>query len=150
MGIESVLWLAAVVVFAIVEGATTALISVWFVVGAVVAFILSLFGLSMKIQFMTFAVVSAVALAITIPLLADRRRQNKAPVTNGSPLTIGKRGVVLKTVVPGEVGRVRVDGLDWQARSEETLPQGTRCEVSDVDGAVLLVKAVHDSDNATV
>ena len=53
-----------------------------------------------------------------IPTLASRRGEHKAPVTNGSPLTIGKQGVVLVDIEPGTLGRVRVDGLDWQARAE--------------------------------
>ena len=56
--------------------------------------------------------------------------------------TIGKQGVVLVDIEPGLPGRVRVDGLDWQARAEVTLPQGTRCKVVAVDGAILIVAPV--------
>ena len=138
---DSIIWLIAVIVFVAAEAATTALISVWFAVGAAVALIVSLFTNSLPVQFLVFAVVSAVTLAIMVPTLAARRRNKKAPVTNGSALSVGKRGVVLQAILPGEIGRVRVDGLDWQARAEEALPQGTRCLVTAADGAILTVCA---------
>lgn len=113
-------WAAAIVVFAIAEAATTALVSIW------------------------FAVVSAVALAVMLPLLAKRRTMRQPPITNGSPLTIGSRGIVLREIPQGDIGRVRVDGLDWQARTVDgtPLPKDARCEVKNVDGAVLIVSAV--------
>ena len=77
-----------------------------------------------------------------VPTLTRHRKEHKPPVTNGSPLTIGKQGVVLVDIEPGLPGRVRVDGLDWQARAEVTLPQGTRCKVVAVDGAILIVAPV--------
>ena len=64
---------------------------------------------------------------------------------NGSPLTIGKQGIVLVAIEPGMPGRVRVDGLDWQARAEVAIPQGARICVADVDGAVLLVTPVTEA-----
>ncbi|MGN0651775.1 MAG: NfeD family protein [Gemmiger sp.] len=136
---DSIFWLAATAAFGAVEAATTALVSVWFAVGSAAALIVSLFTDSLGAQFVVFAVVSAIALGIMVPALARRRKEHAPPVTNGSPLTIGKRGTVLRTIQPGELGRVHVDGLDWQARSDTTLSAGEKCEVKDVDGAVLIV-----------
>ena len=120
-------WAAAIVVFAIAEAATTALVSIWFAV-----------------QCAVFAVVSAVTLTVMLPLLAKRRTMRQPPITNGSPLTIGSRGIVLREIPQGDIGRVRVDGLDWQARTVDgtPLPKDARCEVKNVDGAVLIVSAV--------
>ena len=91
-----------------------------------------------------FAVVSAVTLAVMLPLLAKRRTMRQPPITNGSPLTIGSRGIVLREIPQGDTGRVRVDGLDWQARTVDgtPLPKDACCEVKNVDGAVLIVSAV--------
>mgnify|MGYP001622879782 FL=1 len=143
MGMDSVVWLVAVVAFFILEAITTALVSVWFAVGAAVALIVSFFTTSVAIQFVVFALVSAVTLAIMVPLLAKHRGQN-APITNGARLSVGKRGIVLLAILPGEIGRVRVDGLDWQARADAALPKGARVEVTDVDGGVLVVHAVQE------
>ena len=139
---DSIFWLIATAAFGAVEAATTALVSVWFAVGAAAALLVSLFTNSLAMQFVVFAVVSAVTLAVMVPALARRRGEHKPPVTNGSPLTSGKRGTVLRAIQPGELGRVHVDGLDWQAKSETPLAAGEKCEVKDVDGAVLIVVPV--------
>lgn len=147
---DSIFWLIAVVLFIIVEGLTTALVSVWFAVGAAVALLASFLPIGMGWQWIIFAVTSAVALAIMVPRLAAHRARYHAPVTNGSPLTIGKQGVVLRDITPGTVGRVHVDGLDWQARSSVALPKDTACKVVDVDGFVLIVESVTASEPAIV
>lgn len=149
MSADTLFWLVAVIAFVVLEASTTALVSVWFAVGAAAALITSFFTQSLPMEAAIFAVVSAVALLVMVPILAKRRKERKAPVTNGSPLTIGKQGVVLVDINPGYLGRVRVDGLDWQARAQAPMPQGTPCRVTDVDGAVLIVCPV-TADTATV
>ena len=142
------LWLGAAVVFGLIEAATAALVSVWFAVGAAAAMVVSFFSVSLGLQMLVFAIVSAVALGVMVPSLAKRRKEHQPPVTNGSPLTIGKQGVVLTAIEPGLPGRVRVDGLDWQAKAGVTLAPDTRIVVNDVDGAVLIVSPV--TEKATV
>ena len=144
MGMDSVVWLVAVVAFLILEAATTALVSVWFAAGAAVALVISFFTNSITVQFVAFAIVSAVALAVMLPLLGSYRGK-KAPVTNGARLSVGKQGIVLQAILPGEIGRVRVDGLDWQARAGQSLPKGSRIKVTDVDGGVLVVQPVPET-----
>lgn len=141
----SIFWIIAIAVFAAAEAATTALISVWFVVGAVAALFTGFFTDSFGVQLLVFAVVSAVALAVMVPALAKRRAQQKPPVTNGSELTLGKRGVVLKAVTPGAVGRVRVDGLDWKAVADAPLPEGSIVFVTAAEGATLRVAAAEQN-----
>ena len=119
-------WAAAIVVFAIAEAATTALVSIWFAVGAAAAMVASIFTASLGVQCAVFAVVSAVTLAVMLPLLAKRRTMRQPPITNGSPLTIGSRGIVLREIPQGDIGRVRVDGLDWQARTVGSKKRGRR------------------------
>ena len=73
MWLYSIFWLIAAIVFVGVEAATTALVSVWFAVGAVAALVASLFTQSLGVQLVVFAVVSAIALAVMVPALAKRR-----------------------------------------------------------------------------
>ena len=142
MSPDTLFWLIAVIAFVVLEASTTALVSIWFAVGAAAALIVSFFTQSLSVEAAVFAVVSAVAPILMVPTLAKRRKERKAPVTNGSPLTIGKQGVVLVDINPGYLGRVRVDGLDWQARADAAMPKGTPCRVLDVDGAILIVSPV--------
>ena len=139
---DTILWLVAIVLFVAVEASTTALVSVWFAVGAAAPMVVSFFSVSLGLQLLVFAIVSAVALGVMVPSLAKQRKEHQPPVTNGSPLTIGKQGVVLTAIEPGLPGRVRVDGLDWQAKAGVTLAPDTRIVVNAVDGAILIVSPV--------
>ncbi|MBE5937686.1 MAG: NfeD family protein, partial [Lachnospiraceae bacterium] len=58
-------WLIVVAVCILVELATMGLTSVWFAVGATVAYIVSLLGGETIVQIIVFLVVSLVALFIT-------------------------------------------------------------------------------------
>lgn len=46
----SVFWLAGFVIFAIAEGVTVGLVSVWFGIGSLVAFLASLLGAGIEVQ----------------------------------------------------------------------------------------------------
>ena len=76
MWFDTILWLVTIVAFIAVETATTALVSVWFAIGAAAAMFASFFTSSLGIQAAVFAVVSAVALAIMVPTLTRRRKEH--------------------------------------------------------------------------
>ena len=62
-----------VVAFIVVEAATTALVSVWFAVGAAAAMLVSFFDVGFGWQMLVFAVVSAITLSLMLPRLISRR-----------------------------------------------------------------------------
>ena len=59
------MWIAVMVVLAVFEGLTTQLVSVWFVIGALVAAIVSFFVPVFGVQFAVFVGVSLVLLLVT-------------------------------------------------------------------------------------
>lgn len=140
MSLDSVFWLAALIVFLILEGVTVSLVSIWFAVGAVAAMLLSLFNHTFWVQALVFALVSAAALACLRPLTAKLRRRATVP-TNGDR-NIGRVATVLEPIAPGRTGRVRLDGVDWAARGRDgvTLEAGARCRVFDIQSTVLIVE----------
>ena len=133
-------WLAAAVALLAAEGLTVNLVSIWFAVGAVGGLAASWLGASLLVQFAVFALVSFVCLLVTRPLV--RRLRPAAPKGLDADGNLGRTGLVLTPIRPGCEGRVRVDGLDWQARAEIPLAVGDRCKVTAVDGAVLIVVPV--------
>ena len=134
--ISSLVWLILLIAFVVVEALTVSLVSIWFAAGAVAALIVSGFTSSWLVQFAVFAVVSAVALAATRPLVKKRMTARRVP-TNAD-INVGRK--VLVEVTPDVTGRVRLDGVDWNARSEQTIPAGSLCVVLSVDGATLTVR----------
>lgn len=63
------LWLALIVVFAVIEGATTALTTVWFIGGALAALAAALLHAELWLQITLFFAVSVVLLAALRPLV---------------------------------------------------------------------------------
>ena len=57
-------WLVLLVGFAVLEGVTVALVSVWFAVGAAAAMVVSAFGVSSLWQIAVFLIVSGVCMLV--------------------------------------------------------------------------------------
>lgn len=140
--VNSILWLILLIALVVFEAATVNLVSIWFAVGAASALVTSAFTDSGKIQFIVFVLVSAVALLLTRPL-AHRYANEKAESLNAGR-NVGRKGQVLVEISPDAPGRVRLDGVDWMARSETPIADGTPCEVLAVEGASLLVRPLRD------
>ena len=64
---SSIYWLIAFVILVGIEVATMALTTIWFAGGALVAFLLSLFGLSVEVQLIAFVAVSLSLIHISEP-----------------------------------------------------------------------------------
>jgi membrane protein implicated in regulation of membrane protease activity len=142
MGYDTAFWIFAILAFGVVEACTTALVSLWFMVGGGVALVVSLFTDNIGWQVLAFAIVSAAALAVMVPFLTRRNSDQKSTLTNSPLLYVGKQGTVIRAVTPGLPGRVHVDGLDWQAKCDTPLPEGTVIRVTGAEGATLTVAVV--------
>lgn len=130
-------WIALIITFALLEAATVGLISIWFSAGAVAALITCAFTPSLTVQIAVFLIVSAVCLVATRPLV-KRYRINRHVATNADS-NVGRKARVIVAVSPDVAGRVRLDGVDWLAYSDETLAVDSLCVVTAVEGAKLHV-----------
>ena len=136
------LWLAATVIFAIVEASTAQLVSIWFMAGSVAALVTSLFSPRPLLQLTVFVLVSAITLAFTRPLLA-KRLSGKRVATNADRV-IGTTACVQVAIDPLEGGRVEVAGQSWAARCSHPLTVGEFCRVDAIDGATLIVSPIKE------
>ncbi|MEG1275470.1 MAG: NfeD family protein [Ruthenibacterium sp.] len=139
LSVSSWVWLALVVVFAVLEAVTIGLVCIWFAAGAVAALITSAFTSSAPTQIIVFLIVSFVALAVTRPYIKKRRLDQQVP-TNAD-MNIGRKAVVIADITPDVPGRVKLDGVDWIARSVDVLHTGELCVVKSLDSATLTVRA---------
>lgn len=136
------LWIAVMILMAVIEGLTTQLVSVWFVVGAFVAAIVAFFVPSFPLQLVVFAVVSLFCLFFTRPLIMRSRKINHEP-TNADR-NIGKIAVVTQEINNIEgTGQVKVGGNTWTARTENdtVIPVGCKVTVNEIKGVRLIVSA---------
>jgi membrane protein implicated in regulation of membrane protease activity len=53
---------------------------------------------------------------------------------------VGKKGIVIKSILKDEIGRVKVMGKDWAAISDEEIKEGTKVEILEIKGVKLVVE----------
>ena len=138
------IWLGLLVLFVIIEGATVALTTVWFALGALCALTLScLPGVPETVQIVVFVAVSALSLWLLRPL-ARRRFSVKKEATNADRV-LGQIGVVLEDIDNLQnTGAVKAGGKIWTARAHagETIPKGARVLALSIEGVKLIVEPV--------
>ena len=142
MSIDPIFWLIAAVGFLVLEGMTFSMVSIWFAAGSAAALLSCLFWPSFRVQAVVFIVVSIVCLAAFKPL-TDRLRKKPTP-TNGDR-SLGREACVLTPVSAEQTGRVRLDGVDWNARCatpDDALAPGQTCRVTEIHSTLLIVEPV--------
>ena len=137
----TIFWLIFTVVMAVLEAVTVQLVSVWFAVGGLAACITSMFTDNVIIEAVVFVAVSAIALAVTRPLV--KKLKNKGSQPTNADRYIGRTGTVL-TAIDNTVpcGMVKVDNEKWTARSAsgEPIEVGTAVTVTAIEGVKLMVE----------
>lgn len=141
------IWIGFAVLMAICEAATTQLVSIWFVVGAVAAAVATIFTQDLLIQLVVFLAFSAAALIITRPLVKKLRKKNKTVSTNADRL-IGKTGIAISEIKSDQdVGQVKVMGETWSAISKSApVPKDSKVKVLSIEGVKLNVEPENKED----
>ena len=139
----SSLWLALMVIFLIVEGATAAITTVWFAAGALIAMVASLFGAELWLQITLFVVVSVGLILSLRPLLKKFITPKKVRTNVDS--VIDSQGIVIEAIdnLAG-TGRVKLGGMEWSARSVtgERIAEKTVVKVEKIEGVKVFVSTV--------
>ena len=140
---NSIIWLALMVVFLIAEASTVVTVSLWFAAGSLVAMAASLLGAPIWLQVALFLVVSAVLLACLRPVIR-KHFTPKLTATNVDSV-IGSRGYVTADIDNvSAAGTVKLGAMEWTARSTtgENIPAGTLVQVDRIEGVKVFVTAV--------
>ena len=116
MGGFVIMWLALMAGLLIIEIVTLGLTTIWFAMGALVAFLAALAGLNLGIQIGAFVVVSVVLLFFTRPI-AVKYLNSRTTKTNAEALVGRSARVTIAINNLKSEGQVVVNGLEWTARS---------------------------------
>lgn len=142
-----IIWLALLIVFAIAEGVTVALVSIWFMGGALAALIAALCGAELWVQVVLFFAVSILLLLCLRPLSKRLIKQKK--VATNADSNIGKEAVVTERIdnLQGS-GAVRISGVEWSARSADgsEIEKGAVVRVLRIEGVKVCVERA-DTNN---
>lgn len=139
-------WIFIIVVAFIIEINTLDLVSIWFSLGAIAAFIASLLGLSEMMQMWIFIGSTVVLLALTRPLA--KKYMIKNTVKTNADRLVGRTAKVTKALLPGERGEVKIEGKYWLAFSDQeiTFEVNEKVEVLAIEGVKLLIGKIADSE----
>ena len=137
---NSIYWLLILAVLIFIEIITLGLSTIWFAVGALIAFIVSLFFDNLILEIALFLLISMALMHFTRPLVLHYFSPRKGKVSYDG--VIGKDAVVLITIDNiSKTGKVTVNGQEWSARSYEgsIIEEGVPVKVQGISGAKLMV-----------
>ncbi|MCH7879667.1 MAG: NfeD family protein [candidate division Zixibacteria bacterium] len=134
------IWLAAALLFLIIEVTMPGLIFVCFSTGAI--------GAAIYAQFTPddYLIQTALFGGITITLIPLTRRFAKQISLSGTPKSnvdalVGQPAIVVKDIDPVEgVGQIRVEGEIWSANADSVIATGSMVTVEKVEGNRLFVR----------
>ena len=137
------LWLAATVLFVIIEAVTFNLTTIWAAASSVILVFISLTGIAFSYQIVIFLFLTIVFVVFTRPFVVKKLRLG-AVATNVSTV-LGQEVVVVKEISRFSKGTVRTrNGVEWTAELsddvQETAGEGCICSVSGIEGNTLKVK----------
>ena len=134
-----IIWLAIIAVSVIVELTTAALVSIWCVIGALFALVMSLFGAPLWSQIL-------VAIVVTIGCLLGIRPFalkvfKKDNYSSNSNSLIGTKTRLLTAITEDDNGTVKINDVVWTAKSSDgkPIPEGVFVKIDEVSGNKLLV-----------
>jgi membrane protein implicated in regulation of membrane protease activity len=142
------IWLILAAVFLLFEIITTALVSLWFAVGALVAALAAAVGAALWVQVVFFVLVSALCFILLYPRMQRLVAKNRQ-ATNADKV-IGQTCIVTQKIdnLAG-TGTVAVDGKTWTARSDtgEAIEAQTLVKIDRIEGVKLIVVTVKQPVN---
>lgn len=136
-------WVTIILVAVIIELVTpTALVSIWFALGGIIAAILAFLGVDISIQVIMFIVVTLATMLLLRPMTTKYLRGNTI-ATNADRL-IGESAVVTKSIELEEWGEVSIKSTYWSAVSlnKKSIAKGIKVKVIAIEGAKLVVKKI--------
>ena len=137
-----IMWLGILAELLVIEGLTTALTTIWFAGGALVAAIAAGIGMGIVPQLLLFFCVSLVLLLFTRP--AALKLMNKGTEKTNVEGLLGKSAVVIQQIDNlAQTGQVRINDIEWMARTSDdsvTIPVGTEVVIEAVHGVRLIVR----------
>ncbi|MBO5228564.1 MAG: NfeD family protein [Lachnospiraceae bacterium] len=135
-------WLGALILFIIIEIATTSLTTIWFAGGSLAAFLANVLNAPLWLQIVLFIVVSLVLLIFTRPIMLKAMKSGEFK-TNVDSL-IGKQAKVTENISNiDDTGTAVVNGQEWTARNVvpgEVIEAGEIVEIVEISGVKLIVK----------
>jgi membrane protein implicated in regulation of membrane protease activity len=133
------IWMAAAVVFLIIELLAPTFISLCFVAGTAAAGVYSYFRPESHYwQVGIFVVVTVVLLPLSRKLA--KKITKPAPRESNVDAMLGKTAIVTAAIDPDHGGKVKFEGEIWQALAHEPIEENAKVKILSVSGTKLHVE----------
>jgi membrane protein implicated in regulation of membrane protease activity len=143
-----IIWLVIAAVLIAGEVMTTGFVLLWFGIGAVVASVLALLGVtSVSVQIITFLIVSVVLVLASRTILEDwfKSKSSTGDLKMGAERMLGQTGVVVEASRgPLLEAAVKVDGTVWTAYPVEgsaSLENNETVQIERIEGNSIYVRS---------
>ena len=138
------MWLLIAAVFVVIEICTSGFAVACFSVGCVFGAILAACDLSLTWQVVAFAIGTFLAFVFIRPFVMKiiDKKTNDSNVKTNMDNIIGKTAVVTERIEEGGYGRVKLDGDDWKAATEDgaAAEVGDKVQIVSYESIILTVK----------
>jgi membrane protein implicated in regulation of membrane protease activity len=139
------IWIIIAVLLFILEIFTAAFLAACVAIGCIVAGLISYFDFGLSIQLIAFSVGTLASFFMVRPLMLKYAYRNREEVKTNVDALSGKIAKVIVTINNSQnEGRVKVEGDDWKAESEnnEIINIGEKVEILKVKSTILIVKPI--------
>ena len=130
------IWLILTIIFLILEGYTTALISIWFALAAGILTLVSGYIPDIMKQFYLFVTLSFVFIIVTRTLSKKLLSKRKEKIESR---IIGQVVEVKSVISPGDY-EIYLDGKHWKAKCDKELHAGDKAKVLKIQGIKLILE----------
>ncbi len=138
---------SAIILFSIIiEASTSALVSIWFIPGAILGILLSILNVSIAVQIIVFFTTSILLMLLFYKKLRDVIAL-KTEKTNVDAL-IGKEAIAEEDISYLKPGRVKVNGMSWSAyikKGDKEIQKGDTVRILSIDGVKLLCQKLDEN-----
>ena len=135
------MWAVAALVFLVLELMAGDFFMLCLAAGAVCSAVAAACGGSFTLCLVLCSVITVASLFFLRPKALKRFRGGKTRKSNADAI-IGRVGKVTETIKAGDYGRMKLDGDDWKAESDETedLPVGTKVRIIGRESIIVKVE----------
>ena len=142
----TILWITITVLAVVVELISVQLVSLWFIGGGLVAFVMSMFeGVGWQWQLLAFVLVSSILVIFARPALVKVLKLDKNTKSNVDEL-INKKVRMLSDADFDKNGTTKINDVVWTVQSVDgsLLKEGTIVEIIKISGNKLIAKPLQD------
>ena len=140
----SFIWMISFIVLVLIEIFTINLVTIWFAIGALVSFFVSLCTENIGLEILIFIVVSLITLLFTKK--AVNKIKDKEMIPTNLDRVIGQTGIVTEKIKPLEPGEVKVDGKKWTAIADEEIDINDEVKILSINGVKLKVEKIREEN----